>query len=316
MAVVTVAFAIHRPELIPAAERVMRQHEAIFLEEPPESGFEAMLAGRLGIEDYLLAVDVEFPAFSVEMCRRLRRLHEEGRQIFQVEPYLEGLAAIHEFFAEGGSPEGLQPDTLPFYIHRAERSATGALIAYYGASARGGFEEAVAAVVRFARADAARLRLRDSLRAQALAARVAAFDSSYVECGEIHFALWRELRRRLPAGIAASARFLGREALAGIGAGRRPASPGDALTLRYVFNPPGERPPTTGETLWAARAMIHAKILGKEEQAAGEEPFPHLMDELRCTRAVGRLSLEQCRALFAAFRRAGTEEARRLLELP
>lgn len=66
---VTIGLSLHRPEMTPLISDHMRRHEAIFLEEPPDVGFEPMLAGRLAVDDYLMQLDVEYPTLAD--CRRL-----------------------------------------------------------------------------------------------------------------------------------------------------------------------------------------------------------------------------------------------------
>jgi hypothetical protein len=146
-----------------------------------------MLQGALAVDDYLQELDLEYPAFSREMCYLLRRLRAEGKKIFQVEPFLEILLGIHEFFAKGHRPEELDPKSVQYPVYLAERNATGALLAYYQTVMTGSFEASIEAIKRFARLDAARFRLRDSLRAQALAPLVKKYPSVFVEAGVIHY---------------------------------------------------------------------------------------------------------------------------------
>lgn len=101
---VTVAFSTHRPETIPLTAASAARYEAIVLEEPPDPRLDAMLDGRLGIEEYLLPLDLEYPEYSRAMCTLLRDLHREGKRIYQVEPFLEVLIEIHERFAAGETP--------------------------------------------------------------------------------------------------------------------------------------------------------------------------------------------------------------------
>jgi hypothetical protein len=95
---VSVGLSLHRPEMIPLISEAMRRPEAIFLEEPPAPGFDQMIRGELSVDDYLLPIDVEYPAFSRDMCCLLRELHAEGKKIYQVEPFIEinsgGFSAI------------------------------------------------------------------------------------------------------------------------------------------------------------------------------------------------------------------------------
>ena len=146
----------------------MEGHDAIFLEEPPTPGFDSLLNKTLAIEEYLLSVDMDFPEFSRQTCALLQTLHEKQKKIFQVEPFLETLAGIHELFADGGAPSDLDRDSEQFIVYQAEKKATGALVQYYRTVIKGSFEETIETVKTFARADAARFLLRDSLRAKAL----------------------------------------------------------------------------------------------------------------------------------------------------
>ena len=305
---VSVGLSLHRPEMIPLISAAMRRSEAIFLEEPPAPGFDQMIRGELSVEDYLLPIDVEYPAFSRDMCSLLRELHAEGKKIHQVEPFIETLLSIHEFFAEGHKPDDLAENSIHFYVHRAERAATGALLAYYQTVGTGTFEEALEAIIRFARADAARFRLRDSLRSQALVTLVQEYPSSYIESGLIHYQLWRLLRDRLPSHVRVQPLFLADAALKSMGEKEHLYGPGDQLTLLYIFHPTISEP--EWEKLLAARSMIYSKILEKQELDDTSGTFQHLRDELACIRAVRQLSIDGCRHLFPLIRHASSLEAR------
>jgi hypothetical protein len=61
--------------------------------------------------------------------------------------------------------------------------------------------------------------------------------------------------------------------------------------------------------LLAARSLIHIQLLNKSELAPGNDPTPHLTDEVRAARLSSRLSLEDCAALYPQIRRAPPEEA-------
>ncbi len=177
---IRIGFSIHRPEMVPVTARIMEQHDVIFLEEPPEVSFENMLNCSLGVEDYMMPLDLEYPEFSRSMCYLERELYAGGKQLIQVEPFVEALLFIHEFFAKGNKPEDLKQDTLPYFVYLAERNATGALLNYYRTAVTGSFETMVEAIRQFARADAARFRLRDSLRAQEIARQTAGHTAIFV----------------------------------------------------------------------------------------------------------------------------------------
>jgi len=54
---VTLGLSLHRPEMTPLIFAHMRRHEAIFLEEPPDIGFEPMLGARSIIYSKIFAKD-------------------------------------------------------------------------------------------------------------------------------------------------------------------------------------------------------------------------------------------------------------------
>ena len=308
---VSVGLSLHRQEMLPFMAGWMRQHDAIFLEEPPSPGFDQMIRGQLSVDDYLLTSDAEYPAFSRGMCRLLRELHAKGKAIYQVEPFIESLLHIHTFFADGHGSDDLAQNSIHYYVYRAERAATGALLAYYQTVLTASFEKAVESVIEFARLDAARFRLRDSLRVQALTSIAQKYASSYIESGLMHYQLPWLLRSRLRSRARVRPIFLADAALKSLGEKGHLYGPGDRLTLLYIFHPTISQPQR--EKLLAARSMIYSKILAKSELEADDGTFPHLRDELSCIQASNRLSQDGCRFLFPLIRQAGSLEARQIL---
>jgi hypothetical protein len=308
---VTVGLSTHRPEMLPLIAGSMKNHDAIFLEEPPTTGFRQMLNGAMEIEDYLFPIDSEYPAYSRHMCLLLQKLHQGGKHIYQVEPFIKNLIEIHDFFAQGHGPENLIRDSIQFRIYLAEKNATGALLNYYKTVMTGSFDDTIEAVRSFARSDAVRFRLRDRLRAQALTPRLNSFESSYIEAGEIHYGLWSMLREIIPNGFRVRPSFIADTAIKKLGIKNISYGPGDRLTLLYVFHPTIDD--AVRENLLAARSLIYTKIVEKEELTDDLESYPHLRDESACIQKVNRLSLEDCRNLFPDLRRTRTSEARKIL---
>ena len=308
----TLGLSLHRPEMIPLIAERMRRHEAIFLEEPSATGFEPMLAGALAVDDYLRPLDVEYPAFSRNMCYLLRELKADGKNIFQIEPFLEILLGIHEFFAEGHQPGELNKTSIQYPVYLTERNATKALLDYYQIAVTGSFEETVAAVKQFARMDAARFRLRDSLRAQELGLKIRKFSSSYVDAGVIHYPLWRLLREQMMQPEKLKLMHIADDALKTVGDCGHLYGPGDQLTLLYVFHPNLAK--TRREELLAARSIIFSKISQKDELTDNLKRFPHLQDELACIRMTRQLGLDDCRRLFTLVRRAKSSVSRQLVD--
>jgi len=302
---------MHRPEMVPFLADWMKRHDAVVLEEPPDEGFEQMLQGTIAVDDYIQQLDVEYPAFSRDMCYQLRRLRAEGKNIFQVEPFLEILIGIHEFFAEGHRPDELDPESAQYPVYLAERNATGALLAYYQIVMSGSFEASIAAIKQFARLDAARFRLRDSLRAQALAPLIKEYPSVFIEAGVIHYPLWRLLRRRMPPYHRVQLIFIADAALHTLGKKGHLFGPGDLLTLMYIFHPTVTQPKR--EALLAARSLIYSKLVAKQETTEDLNSLPHLCDELACIQIARQLSTDDCRQLFPVVRGATSSDARQLV---
>ncbi|MGD2185070.1 MAG: hypothetical protein PVI71_03035 [Desulfobacterales bacterium] len=309
---ITIGFSIHRPEIISITADLIGNHEAIFLEDAPLPGFQRMLQGRLAVEDYLLSAEVEYPEFSRGMCRLLRQLHRNGKKILQVEPFLQNLFEIHAFFSQGHGPKELKPESIQRHVYLAERTATKALLDYYQTVINGSFEAAVKAIMRFARYDAVRFRLRDSLRAQALATQVTRYPSAFIEAGAIHYSLYPLLRNRLPKKVQIKFVFTAHKALKTLGQKGHLFGPGDQLTLTYIFHPAIKR--TQRQALLAARSLIYTKLIEKEELSADLTTFPHIRNELACIRAVRLLSLGDCSRLFPLIRRLKTAQARQLVD--
>jgi hypothetical protein len=127
----------------------------------------------------------------------------------------------------------------------------------------------------------------------------------------MHYQLWRLLRRLLLSSARVSPVFLANAARPTLAEKGHLYAPGDQLTFLYIFHPTLSK--TEWERLLAARSMVYSKILEKNELDERLDTFPHLRDELACTRAIRQLSLEDCKRLFPLIRRAGTLEARGMI---
>ena len=309
---ITIGFSIHRPEVIGITADLMHRHDVIFLEEPPANGLQEMLQGALSIDEYLLPAEIEYPEFSRRMCLLLRELYQKGKKIIQVEPFLENLLAIHTFFSQGHRPNELQAESVHHRGYQAERDATKALLDFYHIVMNGSFKAAIQAIIRFARFDAARFRLRDNLRVQALTAELNKGSSAFIEAGEIHLALYHLLKKRLPKTAQLKPIFLARKALKVLGIKGHLFGPGDQLTLTYIFHPRIHG--TLREELLAARSLIYSKLIEKEEVSADLETFPHIRNELACIRTVKLLTLEDCDRLFPLIRSIKTVHARQIVD--
>lgn len=307
----TLVLANHRPETIPLARRLMAAHDTIILEEPPDQRFEPMLDGEVSIDAYLEDQELEYPEFSQRMALILRECRQAGTRLVQVEPFISLLLSIHDRFANGEGPRDLPTGTDLYRVYQAERLATKALIDFYQASGRDNFDITVDAVKRFARADAQRFALRDQMRAEAMVDLVQHSGKAYIEAGQIHYPLWHELRKQLPAGFPLRVHFLMTAVVRKLGYRRHLFGPGDLLTLQYRFHPQGG---LQAEDLLAARAMIYNKLILKEEIPAEADTYPHTRDELEVGSVSDQLSLDDCRCLYPRIRRASTSDSREIVK--
>jgi hypothetical protein len=305
---ITIGFSSHHAEVLPFARQQMQQHQMIVLEEPPVPEFADMLSGRISIDEYLMTLDSGFPEFERMMCALLREIHMEGRQIVQVEPYLETLLQIHENLAGGKTPEDIVQNPDLAEVYEAEKRATGALLAYYTDSVQAPFGDVVKSVKAFARADAERLVMRERLRAQAIGSLALDQMDTYVEAGYIHYPLFHYLRKVVGSSQRIRVVYLLAPVVRRLKGRRRNMGPGDILTLHYALH--GKLAENTADLL-AARSLIYIKLLQKDELMPGESDAPHSEDEVSVNQVVDRLSLEDCRTLFDRIRLADREGALR-----
>jgi hypothetical protein len=303
---IILGLGLHRPEMIPVMSEWMGSFDTILLEEPASPEFDLMLAGGISIDDYLMQQDLEYPVFSGQLCRLLQKLSAQKKTIQQVEPYLETLADIHDLFADGYGPADIVKKSVQHQVYVAEHNATGALLDFYDVSVSGTFGEIIDAVKHFAKMDAARFRLRDTLRAKALISWMENHSSVFIEAGLIHFPLHRLLRQYLPAPTRLRTVFLADAPLKSKGIRGRLYGPGDQLTLLYVFHPRLKWPDR--EALLAARALVYNKLVDTHEHEDSGH-LTHLLDEQACIHVVEDLSLDDCGRLFSLIQKFGCQEA-------
>jgi len=308
---VSLVFSSHRPETLAVSVPLMKQYDAVFLEDAPTPEFNQFIDGALSIDDYLMTLDVEYPEFSRLSYNHVKQLHAQGKPIIQIEPYLETLVHIHTLFADGGKPSDIDTTLDMFKVYQAEKEATGRLLRYYETTMGGDFEKSVEAVKAFARADAARLLLRDSMRAEALATEVLRYDRPYVEAGEIHYALLGKLRKTLAGQAQLKPVFLMAPIVKPILGKRIAFGPGDILTLLYIYHPRFRKQEAD---LLAARSMVFVKLLQKEELEDIAGAYPHIHNEVATLRTVNALSFNDCKNLYPHIRLAKTEKARSIVE--
>lgn len=310
---VTIAYSTHRPETLSRASLLMREHASIVLEEPETPGFHAMLRGEMDIEEYLLATEYEYPAFAERAAAMLQEL-AATRRVIQLDPYMDVLVSIHEFFTDGFGPVDLEPDTVQAVVYDVEHRWTTALLNYYETSGTRSFDDLVHAVIAFARVDAERGRMRDAMRARGLLGLMHGDDPLprpvYVEAGSIHFHLLNQLSRLLDSPLRVA--YLMEDVSRRVWGRRQVLGPGDVLTMLFTYFPQYDKPRAA---LLAAQSLIHVKIQQKEEIVEElENPAPHTCDEAWSAGLAMALNHEECRELYERISRLPTPHARRLAE--
>jgi hypothetical protein len=277
------------------------------LEEAPNPDLAAMLNKKISINAYVRETDTEFPEFSSRHYKVMRRFHEKGKKIVQVEPYMEQLMRIHSLFSEGKKPSDILKIPMLSSVYETERNATGALLHFYETSMRNSFKKVVEAVKKFARVDAERFRLRDTMRAKAIAKILSEEDRVYIEAGGMHIHLEKTLKKILRKRYHINTTFLLEPVIRKMTGKGKMLSPGDLLTIHYILN---KKNHDSYETLLAARSIVYIKFLVTEEMLPSrKEKHPHLKDEIKATELVQGLTIDQCEDLFGQIRFQNRQKA-------
>jgi hypothetical protein len=304
---ITIGFSFHRVESITFAKKLMEVHNLIILEEAPNPEFTAMLNKKISIDAYVREEATDFPEFSRRHYKVLRRLHQKGKKIVQIEPYIEQLMRIHFLFSEGKKPSDILKIPELKSVYESERNATGALIHFYETSMRNTFQKVIEAVKKFARVDAERFRLRDTMRAKAIAKILSEEDRVYTEAGGMHIHLVNILKKTLRKRYHINTTFLLEPVIRKMTGKRALLPPGDLLTKHYILN---KKKHDSYETLLAARSIICIKLLVTEEMLPSlKEKHPHIKDEIMATELVQGLTVEQCEDLFRQIRFQNRQKA-------
>jgi len=309
---VTIGFSSHRIETIPFARSLMENHEVIVLEEAPNPKFIDMLNKEISIHEYLDGIDSGFPEFSRHIYKPLQGFHSRGKKILQIEPYMERLMRIHEMFSEGKEPSDVLKITEMKKVYETEKKATAALLNFYESSMSKSFARLIDAVKKFAHADAERFRLRDKMRAEAIADVLPEDKTVYVEAGAIHTYLEKALRQILGRRCQIKSVFLLEPFIKKLTGEKQVVAPGDILTEYYIF---GRKGNDEFETLQAARALIYIQLIKKEEMAPSRmEKTPHLKDGLIAIELANKLSLDQCEEIYKKIRFKSRDQALEIIQ--
>jgi len=295
----TIAFSPHRIETLPFAQKLMQKHDFIILEEPKNPLFYAFLKNEVSLEEYLKSSDFWFPEFVKETLLLMKNLHNQGKVILQVEPYLEIVSRFQNSLEKGENLENLLNDPEIKEVYLKENKAVGKLIEFYEASIGDDFLKIVSTVKEFSKADAERFRLRDYLRAKAVLELLPSKGKIYIESGTIHIYFKKLLHIYLKKPWKIFHKFLLEDFLKP--KFNRPwiFPPGELLTLRYILK---RKEDPHIENLLAARSLIYIKIIPKEEIIpTPEDPFPHAKREIEAINMVNKLSFEDCKILYKSL---------------
>ena len=303
---ITLCYSAHRPETLALTARIMQDHEVIILEEPHHPDFHKALGGDIALEDHLLELDTDYPTFTLGQYRVLQQLVKAGKMVLQIEPYLDQLLWIHSFFADDHRPEELLQGSPAHKVYCAEHEATKNLIQYYQDVRGDDFAKILSAMNSFAMVDARRFVLRDSLRAKRILEFLLPGKDTYIEAGSIHLLLKKLLAKGLAKEWHLRVENIDRQAMKLLHLDGNIFSPGDELTLDYIF---GRNVSRKKWQLYCARALIYSKIITTDEISSGDGEFPHTHNENDAIAAVNRLALDECRALFQSIRSISSIEA-------
>jgi hypothetical protein len=307
---ITICYSTHRSETLSLTARIIENFDVIILEEPPHKDFSNVLNGTIDIKEHLLELDVGYPAFTAGQYRLLQEFHRSGKQIRQIEPYLEELLGIQYFFADGNDPEEIETGTVAHSVYIAERDATGALIEYYKEVRGDNFLKILSTMNSFAKADAARFILRDALRAKRILRELTRGKDTYIEAGSIHLLLQQLIADGLRENQRLNIHSIDTEVLSILGDQGNLFGPGDELTLGYIS---GQAIDEQQWQLLCSQALIYSKIIRKEEMSSEDFRFPHTRNELETISIVKELSVASCEKLFKRIRSLPSEQAAKIV---
>lgn len=308
-----IGFSAHRLETIPFCEKAFAQSEIIILEDAPDPLFSQMLKGEIPIEKYVKSFETPFPKFINAQSKILQKASREGKEVVQINPYMEKLNQIYRLLEEGREAGEIAKSEELGEVYMAENKATQRLLNYYQ-SLGGKFEEMVEAIEDFARADAERIALGDRMRAGEIVPYLRGEKGKvFVEAGYIHLFLSFFLRKAAPSDWKIKSFFLLSDVARAMGKsilGRalpHPLVPGDILTFEHMAN---KRISPEGERLLAARVPIYNKLTAKKElEPTSETPFPYLKQEFTIKAMLEKLFYADCSNLYTLINFLPPEEA-------
>ncbi len=264
-----VVYTTPRVENLQFLKSEISSHGVVVLEEPKNDLFYDALEGKITVDFYVRKIDTPYPLYTEKLMEMLKELR--GKEILQVEPYLEEVEKLKNL--------GVGDER----VREMEKRVNSLYIDYTESFLKADFEEVVEKILRFSKAEAERIVLRDEMRAKALEN----MDDAAIEAGMNHFKLAEILDAksvRIPEIIAER---IGTTYL---------ESPGEKILKAFIFEEDEDL------KLLAARNLIFITLLEKREMEPDfDGDFPHFMYEQKLVRFVDKLDYEKCKKLFHKF---------------
>lgn len=293
--ILNVCLTTYRVEILELLKKELEKCDVVMLEQPDNKLLYDYLEGRKNLSEYVEEIDTNLPVFTAHLLEILKKMHEKGVIILQVEPYLENLERIY-MAIDGGELENVLREEDVRIVHKMEKRTTKMLIEYQEAFLEGDFDALVDATINFTKADAERFKVRDYMRAMAIRNMIEELEPSsiFVEAGQMHFLLPEYLSRMLENTEIMVTRVV--EKLAENCNLKLIPNPGNLLTEEYIRD---NRVDEEEERLMAARGLVYISMIKKEEMLPTDEnPCPHLVDEAKVADFVYGLSYNDCRRKF------------------
>jgi len=298
---VEVVLTSHRVEFLPMLRDEAISAEVIVLEEPANENLYRLFRNEITAEEYVRGLDTSFPLYTYFLSDLLKHLHQMGKKIYQIEPYLETIQKIQKSIEEGTFSEVIK-DVETEKIRLIEKKAFGAFIDYQEAFMSGDFDRLVEKTIEFSRADAERFKLRDSMRFRKIVEFIERMKEEeddpalklMIEAGSIHTSLPYSLEEVLEMDYVRAVNL--KETAANMIGIEFTNNPGTKLT--EVFIKGKELEDEELKTL-AARSLVYISKISPEEMLPEDDnSFPHLVEELKITKEVERMDYTACKEEF------------------
>ncbi len=299
---ILVTFLEHRIEYLKDFFDLAKRGDIIILEEPDFGIIDLLSKDILDIDFYIDFLYSEFSEYLREQYMYIKELVNSGKIVLQVEPYLTKLVELYHFIEMNIFNDALLYDDFLKYVHSVENYVSKLLIEYYDTILNGTFEEAVNAVIKFAKADAFRIYIRDLLRCFKICEIVNDYgkDVKYVvEAGLIHKKISSMIERICKdTTYSIDVKDVRARKLGII----LPTHPGYELTYIFLEGQPFNEYRCRD---LAAKCIVYTLAIKKQElRPLSFLSYPHLIDEYRVLEFVNKLNYDMCRRIYEKYRKS------------